>query len=140
MHRIQYSRRKFDPLLIEISDDDLAAVMERVRPLILRDGYLFALKEMPDPRRVAFTWDTAELVDLDSHEEWYVEIGRGTTQHSCAYHGFFKPTLAEVYAQVPNDPRITAFYIDSQSVVILNDSAGHEVSVHWLTNISEPRR
>ncbi|PZR63208.1 MAG: hypothetical protein DI537_51950, partial [Stutzerimonas stutzeri] len=78
-----------------------------------------------------------DLVEVGD-ERNYHEVIRTATQHSCGYHAFFKPSIAEVLAQMPDDPTITAFYLDTDSVVVLYDGEGHLCNCHWLSN--KPRR
>lgn len=83
-----------------ISDEELANRHAKLRPLA-RVGE--DLRHMADPsclRTIAFTW-SPELVgepvtDLQPAKTVI-------TLHSFGYHGFFKPSIAEVLAQVPDD-------------------------------------
>jgi hypothetical protein len=143
----QWSEEELDESLLEISDEVLAERMARVEPLILKNDNLYRFIKRPDPRNIAFTWGPEDsnlvLVDPRTEEDesgglkaldCYVEVGRGFTYHSCGYVAFVKPTLADVYAQMPDNDRITAFYLDTGSARGLHDGAGHVINVYWLTN------
>lgn len=92
------ARDKREAFVPEITDERLAELDARFTPLVWRDGKLFKI-ERPDLRRTAFTWDpktTEEVTDFQ-------EVRQTTTDHYCGYHAFFKPSIAEVLAQVPDD-------------------------------------
>jgi len=143
----QWTREELDRDRLVISDEDLAERLSRVTPLLLRNGELYRFKELPHPRKIAFTWgpedDNLVLVQERYDDktynviDWFIEVSRGQTHHSCGYHGFVKPTIAEVLAQLPDDPKITAFYLDIDSTRILYDGEGHIINVFWLTNLPE---
>lgn len=81
----------------DIPDEQLQELVDRIRPVVRRDGQLFYI-EPPDPRRVSFLWDpvlTGEATDL-------VEIGVVPTLHTWGYYGFFKPSVAEVIRMIPH--------------------------------------
>jgi hypothetical protein len=85
----------------EISDDRLAALMAQIQPACFDErGRLHFIKEI-DPRTKAFTWDPTLTEALNM--ERYVELGSSLTYHSCGYYGLFKPSIAEVLAQVPEE-------------------------------------
>jgi hypothetical protein len=50
-------------------------------------------------RGIAFPWSPKR----DVLAEGLIEIARITTLHTYAYHGFFKPTIAEVLSQIPEE-------------------------------------
>ena len=84
----------------EVPDVQIRELSRRIKPVIQFHGpkksglrFIGAV----DPWSVAFTWspeprkrayDLKPLCDI-------------TTYHSYAYHGFFKPSIAEVLAQIP---------------------------------------
>lgn len=81
-----------------IDDATLVTLAERIRPVVRRDGDLYYIKPV-DLRRIAFTWDpkvTSQAVGLEP-------VISFKTLHRYAYHGFFKPSIAEVLAQIPAD-------------------------------------
>lgn len=102
----------------EIADTVLEALAMQMKPavrfvkgeggrLITHDeGELYWIKPV-DLRRTAFTWDpkpTRRATGL-------VKLRDITTCHTYGYHGFFKPSIAEVIAQIPLEilPDVVAF-------------------------------
>jgi hypothetical protein len=103
----------------EIADERLAELAARIKPLVLRDESkidgqpgraLWSIKPC-DLRGVAFPWDPqwdmpapADLVPL--------RVVR--TLHTYGYYGMFKPSVAEVLAQIPADlvETAVAFSVD----------------------------
>jgi hypothetical protein len=74
---------------------------ERARELLARI-------EPPDPWGVAFTWDPK--VVGESHSD-LVELARIRTRHDYGAPALFKPSLAEVLVQIPDDllDKVVAF-------------------------------
>lgn len=96
-------------IIPEISDEKLSILMSQIRPVIKdEDGYLFYIKPV-DPRGVSYTW-SYELTDMAGDLRYLTEI---KTYHSFGYRGFFKPSIAEVLAQIPEFliPETVAFEI-----------------------------
>ncbi len=84
----------------EISDEVLAERAARIKPAITVDDALchqLYLIEDVDLRRTAFTWDPKPTQPVG---EAY-EIARIETSHTCGYIAMFKPSIAEVLAQIP---------------------------------------
>lgn len=91
----------------EITDGNLTLLSRKIRPLVLKDGELMCI-EMPDLRHEAFSWTptiTEPATDI-------VEIAKIRTLHRYGYYGFFKPSVAEVIAQIPEEwiERTVAFF------------------------------
>jgi hypothetical protein len=85
------------PEIPEIDDETLTRLLGQIKPIFKTDdGYRFI--EPVDPRKKAFTWDPqyADKVDFDLYELAKIE-----TYHRCGYIAMFKPSLAEVIAQIP---------------------------------------
>ena len=115
----------------EISDDRLAELSAQIKPVITRDGALHYIKDV-DPRKIAFTWDpkiTEEATDL-------VRVGSLPTIHACGYYGFFKPSVAEVLAQIDLDGTegVVAFETLSEGLTVANILHGgdHHVTTTLL--------
>lgn len=102
----------------EIADTVLEALAGQMKPvvrfvkgeggrLITHDeGELYWIKPV-DLRQTAFTWDpkpTRRATGL-------VKLRDIITCHTYGYHGFFKPSIAEVIAQIPLEvlPDVVAF-------------------------------
>lgn len=128
---IQWSHQKLDRSRLEISDEILEERAARITPFILQRGSLHRFK-IPHLRNTAFTWDPENLVVVDYRVEGWVEVERGYTMHDCGYYGFFKPSIAEVLAQAPDNPEITGFFLRTNSVAVLSEGVGHICDVVWL--------
>lgn len=82
-----------------ISDEQLNELYQRIKPVARKSrGDLYYIRDV-DPRGVAFTWDPK-----------YTQKAKGlqplqniVTYHTYGYYGFFKPSVAEVIAQIPKD-------------------------------------
>lgn len=75
----------------------------RIAPLAFtrgKDEYLSHIKPV-DPYSVAFTWDPKFTKPADDMNP--KPIGTIKTLHRYAYYGFFKPSIAEVLSQIPDD-------------------------------------
>lgn len=93
----------------EITDERLAELVERIKPIVRWDNGDQYYIEPVDPRGVAFTWDptpTKKAMGL-------MPIRDITTYHTFGYHGMFKPSIAEVLAMIPEDviDEVVAFEI-----------------------------
>lgn len=114
----------------EISDERLAELMKRIRPVVRRKGELREIR-IPNPRTTAFTWDPALL----GYADGLTVVARTTTRHLFGAPALFKPSIAEVLAQLPEDnDAIVAFCIDEQDLDYRNvDSRGfHTAITSWL--------
>lgn len=92
----------------EISDEELNNRVQRIKPVITfkrEKRYI----EPCDPRFVAYTWD-AKPAGKAKH---ITPLETITTYHRFGYYGFFKPSVAEVLAQIPERllDRVVAFEI-----------------------------
>lgn len=81
-----------------ISDDELAQRNAVLRPLVMRDGKLFGVAEQSDLRCVSYAW-----ADLTTESVGMVAAKTVVTLHRFGYVGLFKPSVAEVLAQAPDD-------------------------------------
>lgn len=90
----------------------MVKALERITPLVLHHGR--PEKILPvNSFTTAFLWDpiyTGPMMEIWEEDVKEVEI---TTLHTWAYYGFFKPTIAEVIAQIPEGffEKTIAFYI-----------------------------
>ena len=117
-----------EPNVPTISDTELGVWMEEFTPLILKDGKLYTFKPV-DPRTVAFTWGPKKLKNIKKKKKKFKELRVVETDHRCGYVGFFKPSIAEVLAQIPGDlsEKANAFYIDIDTIECYNSGGGHRV-------------
>jgi len=77
-----------------------AELAQRIKPLIRCDDQLHRVEDH-NVDNTAFTW----LKPKAAVKEQLKEIGRITTLHKFNYHGFFKPSVGEVLAQLPTELR-----------------------------------
>jgi hypothetical protein len=82
-----------------ISDQELAARASVLRPLVVRDGRLFDTLPQDDLREVSYAW----VKPLGGEAMGLVAAKTVVTLHTYSYYGFFKPSVAEVLAQAPDD-------------------------------------
>ena len=120
----------------EISDERLHELLRRFTPLVLVDGKLHRIEQV-DPRTIAFAWDPVLLDEVVVT----TEVSRIRTNHYCAYYGFFKPSIAEVLAQIPPqvEEKANAFYIvtdaDDRSpdeIAIYENGSGHRATTVFV--------
>jgi hypothetical protein len=107
----------------EISDERLADLSSRIVPLIPKDGGFWTI-EPKDPRNTAYTWDPNPTKSVT-----FRPVRTVRTDHYCGYHAFFKPSVAEVLAQMPEDldDVVNAFWIPFEDgrVQIYREGNGH---------------
>lgn len=97
----------FDPTIPEISPDELAKRYAQVKPMIRIDNQLhwmrdYTLEELSNMSyRFAGKKDAREAVP----EDFLVPMPEHdfTCLHTYGYHGFFKPSVAEVLAQMSEE-------------------------------------
>ena len=84
----------------KISDEKICELSKAIQPLFKtgENKELHWMKPV-DPRNVAFTWDS-ESAGAATKVEPYKTI---RTLHTYGYYGFFKPSIAEVLAQLPEE-------------------------------------
>ena len=113
---------------LKISDERLEQLCAKIKPVVRyatvsyggkstcerhSEGDLYYIEDV-NPRNVAFTWDPKpkdEAIGLK-------ELSQIKTFHTYGYQGFFKPSIAEVLAQIPDSllERTVAFETVSESV------------------------
>jgi hypothetical protein len=91
-----------------ITDERIKELLARIKPVITKDGIKRYIK-LCHPRNEAYTWDAKPTDEA----EGITPIIQIKTYHTFGYHGFFKPSLAEVLAQIPEEhiERCAAFEI-----------------------------
>lgn len=105
----------------EVSRRHVEHVLGWIRPVVSFEGEKRYIRKC-GPFDVAYTW--AAKPRWFSASPGLTEVARIRTLHRYGYHGFFKPSLAEVVAQIPADlvHEIDAFEIVAwpQTVTELN--------------------
>ena len=88
-----------EPMSIpEITDDEVNGLLLVARPLVRdREGVLHFIAWV-HPRKVAFNWDPTYLHPVNLSLQ---QIGQFQTLHTYGAPMFFKPSAAEVLAQIP---------------------------------------
>lgn len=113
----------------EITEEKLNNLIQKIHPVIRKDDKLYLI-EIPDFRNTAYTWDAQITKEFSNLKE----VTRIKTHHYCGYYGFFKPSIAEVLSQIPENliDKINAFEIigdiDSgteEEVKIFSEGNGH---------------
>jgi hypothetical protein len=108
---------------------------EHIFPVIPKGGKLFHIKPV-DLHKTAFTWDPKLREEADGLRV----LTTIRTLHGYGYHGFFKPSIAEVLVQIPDDliADVVAFSTDGpNSADDFNDDllaldAGYHVATTTL--------
>lgn len=83
----------------KITDERLAALAARIKPVVRNRNNALAYVAPCDLRNEAFTWDPKITRRADN----LVKHATIRTLHTYGYYGFFKPSIAEVLAQIPAD-------------------------------------
>ena len=81
---------------LKISDEQLEKLVQHIKPVVQHNGKLFYIKDV-HPKKVAFTWSPKITEEAKGLEK----LARIKTYHTYGYYGFFKPSIAEVLAQIP---------------------------------------
>jgi hypothetical protein len=99
------ARQRGSYYIPEITDERIEDLLHRMWSVVRfsdgnqdRSGELYYIHSV-DARSIAFTWDpypTDLATDL-------VELARIQTLHTYGYHGMFKPSVAEVLEQIPEE-------------------------------------
>lgn len=92
----------------KISDDRLNELYARIKPVVEFDGVKHYIRKC-HLRTTAYTWDAKKTKAAPALKELLAI----RTYHTYGYHGFFKPSIAECIAQIPNDviDQVTEFEI-----------------------------
>jgi|APSaa5957512622_1039677.scaffolds.fasta_scaffold64065_2 hypothetical protein len=123
-----------------LPDKKLNELYEKIKPVIgyveirsrgktnlekRSDGDLYYIKEV-DLKGCAYTWDPNPTKPAYGLEE----LDEITTYHTYGYHGFFKPSIAEVLSQIPKGclDEVVAFQT-------LTDSADISGEYHAATTV-----
>ncbi len=85
--------------ITKITDERLAELAARIKPVVRNRNNALAYIKPCGLRDEAFTWEpkiTHKAANLVKHATI-------RTLHTYGYYGFFKPSIAEVLAQIPED-------------------------------------
>lgn len=85
---------------VTITPEEAAHRLKKLQPIYRGHSGQFFHIELPiDIHHTAYQWDPKKTDPIDANNLKF--IGAIHTYHTCGYHGFFKPTIAEVLAQAP---------------------------------------
>ena len=96
----------------KISDEELAKRYQQIKPIVKINGVKYWLRDFSfdELKSISYLWnrekDKREKVDMSTLKEypdWDFEC-----LHIYGYPGMFKPSIAEVLAQIPEDEAIWA--------------------------------
>jgi hypothetical protein len=80
----------------EITDERIKELLKSIKPVVFKKDKPFYIKPV-DSRTAAFTWDPKTT----KAAKGLIPLATITTYHTYGYYGFFKPSVAEVLAQIP---------------------------------------
>lgn len=97
---------------LNISDEKLKSLLARIRPVFDFPNKGKCFVKSCDPREVSYIWDAVP----DGIAKDLKPICDIDTYHTFGYYGLFKPSIAEVLAQIPEDKldQVVAFEIVEQ--------------------------
>lgn len=104
---------------LEITDERLNELLPKIKPLkVNKETAMLSYIEDVDPREVSYLMDTKTTEPAKG----LIPFKSLVTYHSCGYKAFFKPSVAEVLAQIPeeNVDETNAFFILSDDLDIRN--------------------
>lgn len=120
------------PTVPKISDESLNYLNNKFTPLYKSNDKIFKIKSTDNLntlRNTAFTW-SPELME----EVGFCALDSSYFNSECNYYGFYKPSIAEVLSQIPDNIRDDypgAYFIDMDTVQIYNSGEGHRARVYW---------
>jgi NTP pyrophosphatase (non-canonical NTP hydrolase) len=119
----------------EITDERLAELLSRIRATHQFGSELCYIKPV-DPRGIAFTWDPKKDEKADK-----LKVLRSIlTYHNYGHPSLFKPSIAEVLAQIPEDivERVVAFQIPMNDAIFDSIRDCHVATTILYEKADEP--
>ena len=123
----------------DVTDARIVDVLETIRPVVVNNNGTLWYVAIADPRRFSFSFDPKILYRADG----LVRTRTIRTLHTFGYVGFFKPSVAEVVAQLPEDlDGIVAFSVEGPDTMadVMADPAEYEAGFHVATTTLYSRR
>ncbi len=118
-----------------ITDERLAQLVTRIRPVVRGGSNALHWIKPCDPRGEAFTWDPKRL----GRAQNLVKHATIRTLHTYGYYGMFKPSIAEVLAQIPEAllEQTVAFETTGprDAAALNDDSAALNAGFHVATTV-----
>lgn len=111
----------------KISNEVLEERYARIKPLVKRDGKLYTITK-PDLRNQSFIWDPKLEQEVSGGLKEVVKV---KTLHTYGHYSLFKPSVAEVLAQIPDYllDKVVAFHIDGPDSVTDLNKFGEETNM-----------
>lgn len=108
-----------------LTDARLAELVSRIKPVVEFKGVKRYIEPV-NPRNVAYTWDPKPADVAPA----FKEVAEIQTFHTYGYIGFFKPSIAEVLAQIPEQllDRVIAFELKTTPSHVNDLNAESEAS------------
>ncbi len=85
--------------ITHVTDEELERRYEKIRPLAFKKEKLRWIDRPKNLRTIAHLWDPQYL----HKAKGLAPVFKFRTLHTWAYYGFFKPTVAEVLEQIPEE-------------------------------------
>lgn len=117
----------------DITDKKLDSMINKIVPVVEFKNKLWKIV-LPNLRNKAYTW-SPEITEVYNNLE---ELTRIPTHHYCGYAGFFKPSIAEVLSQIPEEfvSSVVAFRILKDDVTIFQEGNG-QLAITILYKVKE---
>lgn len=80
----------------EVSDEDLQYLDSQIKPIVSFNNKQYYIKKV-DIKSMSYIWDPKKI----SKAKNLLPLQDITTYHRYGYRGIFKPSIAEVLAQIP---------------------------------------
>lgn len=118
-----------------ITPDAVQALLARITPMLRNNaGQLcpYQPAQPADPVKTSFTWHGEADCGTPVPEQGLSMLAEVTTYHTCGYAMFFKPSIAEVLAQIPAElvDKVVAFEVlfdaNVTQIVSTADFYGHQ--------------
>lgn len=91
----------------EITEEELKVRYKRIKPIVEIEGKKYLLREytQEELREKSYIWDLEHDKRGEVNIDEYVPLVDYDFEciHKYGYYGFFKPSIAEVLAQIPQD-------------------------------------
>lgn len=133
----------------EISNEELLARYSHIKPIVSASGGKYFLREFTEEelRNVAYDWERGKnITEQVNMDDYYFHESRDfECIHKYGHYVFFKPSIAEVLAQIPERdvPYVDAFEIilqfNSEHNKVVFDNGYHMSKVRLYTRKDNPR-
>ncbi len=99
------------PKIAEVKPSKIRALYARIQPVVRDEDDDLVYMKPCNTEDVSFLWERSETMTVKA--QGLKSVGEIATLHRYGYHGFFKPSIAEVLAQIPEEfrekERVVAF-------------------------------